>query len=173
MWKLQQLMREAEGALAARVAAEEGCLVLVDGPLTFRDPTLAPHRQQQLEQIAAACRIEPDRRLVHQQHARLVQQRARELHPASVTAAERRSLVVGAVGKPEPRELVGDARVRIGSRHAVESGVKQEIGGDRELEVERRLLEHDAKARERRHRVARHVVAHHHDATGIGREQPR
>jgi len=42
LWKLQQLMREAEGALAARVAAEEGSLVLVDGPLTFRDPTLAP-----------------------------------------------------------------------------------------------------------------------------------
>ena len=42
LWKLQQLMREAEGALAARVAAEEGCVVLVDGPLTFRDPTVAP-----------------------------------------------------------------------------------------------------------------------------------
>jgi hypothetical protein len=35
------------------------------------------------------------------------------------------------------------------------------------------LLEHDAELRQRRHRIARHVVAHHHDATGIGREQPR
>ncbi len=42
LWRLQQLMREAEGAQAARAADEEGCVVLIDGPLTFRDPTRAP-----------------------------------------------------------------------------------------------------------------------------------
>lgn len=42
LWRLQQLMREEEGLLAARLAAEEGCVVIVDGPLTFRDPTAAP-----------------------------------------------------------------------------------------------------------------------------------
>jgi hypothetical protein len=42
IWRLQQLMREAEGNLAARAAAEHECLVLMDGPLTFRDPTRAP-----------------------------------------------------------------------------------------------------------------------------------
>jgi hypothetical protein len=42
LWRLQQLMREAEGAMAARAAARDGCMVLVDGPLTFRDPTNAP-----------------------------------------------------------------------------------------------------------------------------------
>lgn len=42
LWRLQQLMREQEGLLAARLAAEEGCVVLVDGPLTFRLPTNAP-----------------------------------------------------------------------------------------------------------------------------------
>ena len=44
--------------------------------------------EQQLEQVAAARRIEPDGRLVHQQDARLVHQRARELDPAPVAAAE-------------------------------------------------------------------------------------
>jgi hypothetical protein len=42
LWRLQQLMREQEGLLASRLAAEEGCVVIVDGPLTFRDPTRAP-----------------------------------------------------------------------------------------------------------------------------------
>lgn len=42
LWRLQQIMRGAEAALAARVAVEEGCIVLADGPLTFLDPTAAP-----------------------------------------------------------------------------------------------------------------------------------
>ena len=57
------------------------------------------------------------------------------------------------------------------ARDAVQAGMKQEVGGDGELEVEGRLLEHDAEPRQRRHRIARHVVAHHLDAAGIGREQ--
>jgi uncharacterized protein len=42
LWKLQQLMQQEEGNLAARVASDGGRLVLVDGPLTFFDPTGAP-----------------------------------------------------------------------------------------------------------------------------------
>ena len=42
LWRLQQLMREAEGSLAARVAWSEGDLVLADGPLTFFDATGSP-----------------------------------------------------------------------------------------------------------------------------------
>lgn len=37
LFKLQTLMREAEAALARRLAATEGVMVLVDGPLTFFD----------------------------------------------------------------------------------------------------------------------------------------
>ena len=40
--KLQDLMREAEATLTAAAAAEQGCLVLVDGPLGYHDPTSAP-----------------------------------------------------------------------------------------------------------------------------------
>jgi hypothetical protein len=39
---LQQLMRKAEAGVGARVAATEGELVLVDGPLMFSDPTESP-----------------------------------------------------------------------------------------------------------------------------------
>lgn len=42
LWRLQQLMRQAEAALAARLAQAEGEWVLVDGPLTFSDATRAP-----------------------------------------------------------------------------------------------------------------------------------
>ena len=50
-------------------------------------------------------------------------------------------------------------------------GMKQKVGGDGELEVERGLLKDDTESRQRRDRVARHVMAHHLDAPGIGREQ--
>jgi hypothetical protein len=49
--------------------------------------------------------------------------------------------------------------------------VKEEVRGDGKLEVERRLLKDDTEPRQGRDRVARHVVAHHFDASGIGREQ--
>jgi hypothetical protein len=42
LWGLQQRMQDAEGNLAATVAAERDHLVVVDGPLTFFDPTSAP-----------------------------------------------------------------------------------------------------------------------------------
>jgi hypothetical protein len=42
LWRLQQEMRLAEAGMAASLAAESGRLVLVDGPLTLRDPTECP-----------------------------------------------------------------------------------------------------------------------------------
>ena len=49
--------------------------------------------------------------------------------------------------------------------------MKQKIGGHRELEIEGGLLEHDAEHRQRRHRIAPHIVPHDLDAAGIGHEQ--
>jgi hypothetical protein len=40
--RLQDLMRQTEGLLAARLAADPGVFVLADGPLTFFDATPAP-----------------------------------------------------------------------------------------------------------------------------------
>ena len=54
---------------------------------------------------------------------------------------------------------------------AVQAGVEQEIAGHGELEIEGRLLKHDAEPRQRRHRVAPHVVAHDGDVAGIRDEQ--
>ncbi|MEX0832736.1 MAG: hypothetical protein WD276_02500 [Actinomycetota bacterium] len=42
LWGLQQLMRKAEGTMAAKSAAGGDGVVIVDGPLTFFDPTKSP-----------------------------------------------------------------------------------------------------------------------------------
>jgi len=42
LWGLQDLMRKAEGTIAARVAAAGDGIVVADGPLTFADPTASP-----------------------------------------------------------------------------------------------------------------------------------
>src|SRR5262249_62262038 len=49
--------------------------------------------------------------------------------------------------------------------------MEKQIAGQRELEIERRLLKDDAELRQSRHRIAPHVVAHDFDAAGVGYEQ--
>ena len=100
-----------------------------------------------------------------------MQERARQFDAAAIAAGKLRGLVVGALGKSEPRKFLLDMCLRDCARDAVQAGVEQEIGGDRKLEIERRLLKDDTELRQRRHRIARHVVAHDVDAAGIGSEQ--
>ena len=98
-----------------------------------------------------------------------MQECARQFDAAAIAAGELRGLVVGALGKSEPHKLLFDMGLRHGARDPVQAGMKEEVRGDGKLEVERRLLKHDTEPRQRRDRVARHVVAHHLDASGIGR----
>ena len=81
--------------------------------------------------------------------------------PAS-PAAELRRLVVGAIDQAEAGKLPLDARLRDRPRQPVQSGMEQQVAGDRELEIERRLLEHDAEPRQRRRRLLRDGLLHHH-----------
>ena len=80
-------------------------------------------------------------------------------------------LVMGALGQSQPRELLLDMSLRHGAWDSVQTGMKQKVGGDGELEVEGGLLKDDTESRQRRYRIARHVMAHHLDAPGIRREQ--
>ena len=90
----------------------------------------------------------------------------RRLPPLSVDV-----FVAGAVREPDARKLFVDEGLRDRARHAVQAGMEHQVGGHRQFEIEGRLLEHDAELRQRRHRIARHVVAHHLDAAGVGDEQ--
>jgi hypothetical protein len=100
-----------------------------------------------------------------------MQECAREFDAAAIAAGELRGLVMGAFGKSEPRKLLFDMGLCHGAWDSMQAGVKEEVGGDGKLEVEGRLLKDDTEPRQRRDRVARHVVAHHFDASGIGCEQ--
>ena len=51
---------------------------------------------------------------------------------------------MGAIGKPEALELGLDPRLDDGARNAVQAGMEQQIGRDRQFEIEGWLLEHDA-----------------------------
>ena len=46
----------------------------------------------------------------------------------------------------------------------MQTGMKQKVGGDAEFEIKSRLLSHNAQLRQRRHRIARHVMPHNVNA---------
>ena len=63
-----------------------------------------------VEDVGAGLDVEADGRLVEQQQARAMQQRARDFQPPHLAAREVAHLAAGAVGKADPRQhLVGCA----------------------------------------------------------------
>ena len=77
-----------------------------------RDVVLAHQPAHMLEDVGARLDVEPDGRLVEQQQARAVQQRARDLDAAHLAAGQVAHLVVGAVGQRDPAPAPPSARVR-------------------------------------------------------------
>ena len=76
--------------------------------------------------MRARLRVEADRRLVEEQHARRVQQAARDLEPALHAAGEGRDEARAPLPQPDHLEHAVDAaRAIIGARHAVELGVER------------------------------------------------
>jgi len=118
------------------------------------DGSLRAHAQHELEEIAAALRVEPHGSFVHQAGAAA---RAAARAPARRGGDCRRRAARSCrehARRAPGVQLRRDAGLRDGARDAVQAGMEQEIGGDRELEVERGLLEHDAEPRQRRHGIA-------------------
>ena len=111
------------------------------------------------EDVGARLDVEADGRLVEDQEPRLVQQRARDLDAPHLAAGEVAHLVVRAVGKRDPRQHLVGAGARRARPDAVQRGVIGEVLRDREIEIERARLEHDAELAQRRARLALHVMA--------------
>ena len=97
-----------------------------------------------LDDPAPGGHVEPDGRLVQEQKARPVQERARDFDAPSMAAVEPAHLLGPSFGHPEARQFDLHPFLRRPSRHAVQGAVIEQVLPHREVEVERRLLEHDA-----------------------------
>ena len=125
------------------------------------------------EDIGAGLDVEADGRLVEQQQARAMQQRAGDFQPPHLAAGEVAHLAAGAVGKPDARQHLVAAQARVAPGDAVQGGVIQQVLRHREIEIERARLEHDAEQPQRFARRTADVVAENADASGLDAEQPR
>ena len=108
-----------------------------DGFFAAKPPHMIDHR-------LAAFDIEAHRRLVEQKEPRPVHQRPGNFDPPALAAAELAHLVIGALDHPHASELGLDERLGVAPAEAVKGGVVVQVLDHREVEVQRRLLEHDA-----------------------------
>ena len=121
----------------------------------------------------ARCDVQPDRRFVQHQHARPVQQRARDLDPPHLAARQFAHRVPGAVGQFDLLQRGERALPRLAAADAVQRGVIQQILHDREIEIERARLEHHAQQAQRLAGLARHAMAEHVDRAVSRVVEPR
>ena len=85
--------------------------------------------------------------LVQQQQRRLVQQHARDLDAAAHAAGILRRRLVGAIAQLHQRQRLVDAAGGERARQAVQRGAEAQVLARGQLQVQARLLEHDAEAR--------------------------
>ena len=123
------------------------------------DAVVAGERMHVLDQTPAGRHVEADGRLVQQQQRRAVQQRARHLDAPAVAAAQPAHLVAAALGQLQPLELDGDAPLRLARAQPVQPREVAQVLQDRQIEVERRLLEDDAHRRQGPRRGLAQVAA--------------
>ncbi len=125
----------------------------VGGP-EHRDPVLARQAVDVGDDGLAGRHVQAHGRLVEQQQPRPVQQRAGDLDPAAVAAVEPAHPLARALGHAQAAELGLDARQAFGPAQAVQRGVVEQVLAHREVEIQRRLLEHHPHACQRPARVA-------------------
>ena len=133
-----------------------------------RDADGALNLADRAPQLFADLRVERAERLVEQQHARLVRQRASERDALLLTARElaRQALVV-ALERDEPQQLRAPA-APVGAPHAARAQRELDVVGHRHVAEQRVVLEHEADLALPRADV-RDVAAMQHDAAVIDR----
>ena len=133
-------------------------LVHVGGGHEDRDPAPVEPREDAPE-LASRHRVHAGRRLVQEDHVRLVDERRRErellLHPAG----EELRLPVLEPGQPGEGEQVAGALRLLRARHAPKLREEVEVLGNREVGIQAEPLRHVARARLARVRVADDRVA--------------
>ena len=91
-------------------------------------------------------------------------QRPRDFETPHLSAGELARLVARAVGETDPFKQRSLARDTFAARETLQGAVIGEVLRDREIEVERALLEYHAEPRKRRAALARDIVAKDADA---------
>ena len=130
------------------------------------DPLLATEPADMVEQKLSTLDVEADGRLVQQEKARPMQQGPGDLDTAALAAAQLARLVGAALGDPYPLQLARDALGSVAPRKSVQRGVIAEVLLDGEVEIERRLLEHDPEGGKRTRRRTVEPLAEDADRPG-------
>ena len=111
-----------------------------------RRAVLAALQADPLDDGAAAGHIQAHRGLVEQQQSRPMQQGARDLDPPALAAGQDAHQIVQPRDEAEALELLLDPLPCVAARQAMQRGVVAERLCQREVEIERRLLEDEAAA---------------------------
>ena len=134
-------------------------LVHVVGGHEDGDADLVAQRADVLPDGVARLRVEPDGRLVEEEHLGVVQQPAGDLQPALHAAGEGAHERMAPVGQPDDVEHVLDALLADAARDVVEHGVELQVLIGREPVVERGVLEDHADRLPHAGRLGGDVVA--------------
>ena len=106
------------------------------------------------EDALARLRIDADRRLVEQEHARCMQEGAGEIEAPLHAAGEGRDDVVGALGETGDVERARDGRTRVAPRQPEQAHEEMQVLACGQRRVERDLLRHQAERAPRLRRLA-------------------
>ena len=125
-------------------------------------------RVDQRPQLLADLRVEADGRLVHQDEARPVDERARDQQAAAHPARELVDARVAAVAEVRDLERALDRGAPVGARDPVEVREDEQVLLDGERRVEVVELRDDAALRARHLRLARQPEAEHLELALVG-----
>src|ERR1700727_3323091 len=101
-----------------------------------------------------------------------MQQGARDLEPAHLSAREIAYLAAGAVGQSDARQHLVTPRSGLAPADPVQSSVVEQVLHDREIEIERAGLKHHAHEPQGFARRLADVMAEYPDAARLDSEQP-
>ena len=119
---------------------------------------LARQSRHLVPQVGAARGVQAGRRLVEEQHARVMDERERKIQPALHAAGVAADLAVGRVRQPDALEQLVAARAPLGLRHALQRRLQAHVVAAREQRVERGLLQRGADRSAHRRALAEDVV---------------
>jgi len=133
-------------------------LVEVVGRQQDRDLARGAERRDQVQQLVTDARVEPDGRLVEEQHLGLRHQRPGDLQPSPLPAAVAGNRPVGEAAEAEGVEHVGNPGPNLVAAQPPQAGMDLEVAPAGERAVDDGLLEHHGARSPGSPRLAAHVV---------------